>query len=97
MVKHHRLAKSLTDAGWGAFLIILAHKAACVGRRVVAVTTASTSQPGSGYDEMVYKGLSIRWRSRPNCGTSLHRDYNAAKNRERLGQSRREEPRTLRL
>jgi putative transposase len=40
MVKHHHLAQSITDAGWGAFLIILTHKAACAGRRVVAVTPA---------------------------------------------------------
>jgi transposase len=33
--------------------------------------------------------LSVRWHSCPECGTSLHRDQSAAKNRERLGQSRR--------
>ena len=42
MGKHHRLAKSISDAGWGAFLIILTHKAACAGRRVVAVNPAFT-------------------------------------------------------
>jgi putative transposase len=35
MVKNHHLAKSITDAGWGAFLIILTDKAACAGRRIV--------------------------------------------------------------
>ena len=89
MVKNHHLAKSITDAGWGAFLIILAYKAAYAGRRVIAVNPAYTSQTCSGCGVMVSKGLSVRWHSCPDCGTSLHRDHNAAKNIERLGQRRR--------
>ena len=77
------------DAGWGAFLIILTDKAACAGRRVIAVNPAYTSQRCSGCGVLVDKGLSVRWHSCPDCGTSLHRDHNAAKNRERLGQSLR--------
>jgi len=89
MVKHHHLAKSITDAGWGAFLIILSDKAACAGRRGVAVNPAFTSPRCSGCGELVYKGLSVRWHSCPDCGMSLHRDHNAAKNIERAGQARR--------
>jgi putative transposase len=89
MVKNHHLTKSITDAGWGAFLIILAYKAAWAGRRVVAVNPAYTSQQCSGCGVNVSKGLSVRWHSCPACGTSLHRDHNAAKNIERLGQSLR--------
>jgi putative transposase len=87
MVRNHHLAKSISDAGWGAFLIILTYKAACAGRRIVAVNPAYTSQTCSGCGVMVSKGLSVRWHSCPDCGTSLHRDHNAAKNIERLGQS----------
>jgi transposase len=43
----------------------------------------------SGCGVIVSKGLSVRWHTCPECGTRLHRDHNAAKNRERLGQSRR--------
>ena len=32
------------------------------------------------------KGLSVRWHACPDCGTSLHRDHNAAKNIEWRGQ-----------
>src|SRR5262249_11565680 len=87
MVQNHHLAKSIQDAGWGAFLIILSYKAACAGRRIVAVNPAYTSQTCSGCGIVVQKGLSVRWHSCPECGASLHRDHNAAKNIERLGQS----------
>jgi len=89
MLKNHHLAKSISDAGWSAFLSFLSFKAACAGRRVIAVNPAFTSQTCSGCGVVVHKGLSIRWHSCPDCGTSLHRDHNAAKNIERLGQALR--------
>ena len=89
MVKNHHLAKSIQDAGWGAFLTILTYKAACAGRRIVAVHPAYTSQRCSGCGALVHKGLSVRWHSCPDCGVALHRDHNAAKNRERAGQALR--------
>jgi putative transposase len=89
MIRNHHLAKSIADAGWAAFLAILSFKAACAGRRVIAVPPAYTSQMCSGCDAVVEKGLSVRWHRCPDCGASLHRDHNAAKNIERLGQSLR--------
>jgi len=89
MVKNHSLAKSIADAGWSGFLSILNHKAACAGRSVVAVNPAYTSQTCSGCGVIVKKGLSVRWHSCPECGTSLHRDHNAARNIERAGQALR--------
>jgi putative transposase len=85
MVRNHHLAKSISDAGWSTFLLILAAKAAYAGRRVVAVPPAYTSQTCSGCGALVQKGLSVRWHSCPDCGTGLHRDHNAAKNIERAG------------
>jgi putative transposase len=87
LLRNHHLAKSIQDAGWSQFLSILTAKAAYAGRRVVAVPPAYTSQTCSGCGVIVAKGLSVRWHSCPDCGTSLHRDHNAAKNIERLGQS----------
>jgi IS605 OrfB family transposase len=89
MLRNHHLATSIADAGWSGSLSILSHKAACAGRRVVAVPPAYTSQACSGCGVIVAKGLSVRWHECPDCGTSLHRDHNAAKNIERLGQSLR--------
>ncbi len=91
MVRNHHLAKSIPDARWSAFLSILAFKAAYAGKRAVAVPPAYTSQRCSGCGVMVAKGLSVRWHSCPDCRTSLHRDHNAARNIERLGQSLRGE------
>jgi putative transposase len=86
MVQNHHLAKGISDAGWGAFLTILAFKAASAGKRVQAVDPAFTSQVCSGCGVIVTKGLSVRWHSCPDCGTNLHRDHNAALNILRLGQ-----------
>jgi putative transposase len=88
MVKNHHLAKSISDAGWSQFLGILSFKAACAGRRMIAVNPAFTSQTCSGCGVLVAKGLSVRWHACPECGLNLHRDHNAAKNRERAGQAR---------
>ena len=91
MVRNHHLAKSIQDAGWSQFLSILSFKAACAGRSVIAVPPAYTSQICSGPNcgVLVVKGLSVRWHTCPNCGTSLHRDHNAARNIERAGQALR--------
>jgi putative transposase len=86
MVKNHHLAKSIADASWGAFLTILTFKAASAGKRVLAVDPAFTSQACSGCGVIVAKGLSMRWHECPECGTSLHRDHNAAKNIQGRGQ-----------
>jgi putative transposase len=56
MVRNHHLAKSISDAGWAAFLSILSYKAACADRRVVAVNPAFTSQTCSGCGVLVQKG-----------------------------------------
>jgi putative transposase len=86
LVRNHHLAKSIEDAGWSAFLTILTFKAASAGKRVQAVNPAFTSQACSGCGVIVSKGLSVRWHSCSECGTSLHRDHNAALNILRLGQ-----------
>jgi putative transposase len=86
MVKNHHLAKSIADAGWSGFLTILTFKAASAGKRVLAVDPAFTSQACSGCGVIVAKGLSVRWHTCPDCGASLHRDHNAAKNIQWRGQ-----------
>ncbi len=90
MVKNHHLAKSIQDVGWSAFLTLLVFKAAYAGKQAVAMPPAYTSQACSGCGAIVRKGLSVRWHSCPDCGTSLHRDHNAALNILALGKKQRE-------
>ncbi len=87
LVRNHHLAKSIADAGWSAFLTILTFKAVGAGKQVAAVDPAYTSQTCSGCGREVWKALSVRWHQCPyeDCGVSLHRDHNAAKNILALG------------
>jgi putative transposase len=91
LLRNHHLATSIADAGWSAFLSILAFKAVCAGKRAVAVPPAYTSQRCSGptCGVIVVKGLSVRWHACLHCGLSLHRDHNAARNIGRAGQALR--------
>jgi putative transposase len=87
LLRNHPLAKSISDAGWGAFLGIRSCTAAAAGKTVVAVPPAPayTSQACAGCGVRVSTGLSVRWHACPDCGTSLHRDHNAARNIVRHG------------
>lgn len=75
-----RLAKSVTDAGWGQFLQILSIKAERAGLLAIAVNPNGTSQDCSNCGQRVPKKIQDRWHSCPNCGCSLDRDHNAAIN-----------------
>jgi len=79
MIKNHHLAKSISDAGWYSFSLILMSKAEEAGRQVVKVDPKFTSQVCSGCRAIVKKELSERWHS-CECGCELHRDVNAAIN-----------------
>ncbi|MBI5031606.1 MAG: IS200/IS605 family element transposase accessory protein TnpB [Chloroflexi bacterium] len=80
LVKNHSLARHIADAGWAGFANILEHKAAYAGGRVIRVNPAYTSQVCSGCGCIVRKELSERWHACPDCGLSIHRDTNAARN-----------------
>jgi putative transposase len=89
MVRNHHLAKSISDAGWAQFRSILEAKAACAGRRVVAVPPAYTSQDCSGCGERIPKSLSVRTHVCTSCGLIMDRDENAARNIQWAGQALR--------
>jgi putative transposase len=86
LVWNRHLARSISDAGWAAFRAILDAKAACAGRRVMAVPAHYTSQDCSGCGERVPKSLSVRTHVCPSCGRMLDRDENAACSIQRAGQ-----------
>jgi putative transposase len=85
LVRNPHLAQRISDAGWAAFRTILEAKAACAGRRVIAVPSAYTSQECSGCEERVRKSLSVRTHVCPRCGLVLDRDEHAALNILHLG------------
>ena len=79
MVKNHCLAKSINDASWSLFRRWLEYFAAKFNSQVVAVNPRMTSQKCSDCGTIVKKSLSTRSHN-CECGCSLQRDVNAAKN-----------------
>jgi putative transposase len=89
MVHNHCLAKSIQDAAWSQFTVLIAYKAAWAGRRYAAVNPAYTSQDCSscGHRQpLSLADLANRTYACPSCGIILDRDYNASLNILRLGQ-----------
>lgn len=77
-----RLAKSVHDAGWSAFVSMLEYKAACYGRTLIRIGRFEpTSQVCSrcGVKDGP-KPLYVREWTCGACGTVLDRDINAAVN-----------------
>ena len=79
MLGNDRLARAISDVAWGNFLLTLRSKAESAGVAFVEVNARGTSQECSGCGQVVPKDLSQRWHS-CECGCSLDRDENAARN-----------------
>lgn len=90
------LNKSMRDVAWFQFFNILFFKAAEAGREVIKVPAKNTSQICSKCGQVVEKDLSVRVH-KCQCGLKINRDWNAALNILRLGQSLRVTPRISRL
>lgn len=90
MVRNRRLSRAISDAGWGRFLNILRAKAESAGAVFVEVPPQGTSQACSGCGAVVPKALSVRRHGCPECGLSVQRDVNAARNILVLGLARME-------
>ncbi len=77
MVRNHSLAKAISDAAWGQFLMILASKAEGAARQDIGVDPRGSSQT-CVCGEPVPKTLGDRWHLCPACGLSLPRDQVSA-------------------
>jgi putative transposase len=75
-----RLAKSILDVAWGAFLNILQAVAVRRGKHTQACDAKGTSIECFNCGERVVKDLSVRVHNCPNCLISLSRDLNASLN-----------------
>ncbi len=84
MIKNHKLANSIADAGWRTFIRILENKAVSKGARVIQVDPANTSRTCSSCGATTDMKLGEQTFMCPNCGLILGRDHNAALNIKRL-------------
>ncbi len=82
MVRNRRLARTISDCGWGTFRAMLEYKAARYGRRVIVIDRwypSSKTCSACGY-RLTELSLGTRTWQCPSCGTRHDRDINAAKN-----------------
>ncbi len=79
LVKNHKIAKSIQDAGWYQFRTWLEYFAQKFGKTTIAVAPHYTSQDCSKCGIKVKKSLSTRTH-KCSCGCELQRDHNAAIN-----------------
>ena len=78
MVRNHRLAKSIQDAGWGQLVSLTEYKALKAGSRVVKVPAAYSTQECYYCGALNKFDLDVRDFDCVGCGRHLKRDHNAA-------------------
>jgi putative transposase len=88
MIRNRKLARSIADAGWRQFRLLLESKALMYGRTVNVISTwEPTSQRCSACGELGgKKPLNIRAWTCLHCGAEHDRDINAANNIAAAGQ-----------
>ncbi|WP_066382966.1 IS200/IS605 family element RNA-guided endonuclease TnpB, partial [Anabaena sp. CA = ATCC 33047] len=82
MVKNHKLAKSISDAGWGQFCTMLKYKAEWEGKTYIEVDRffPSSKSCSNCLHQLDNLSLDIRSWQCPKCHTIHDRDINAAVN-----------------
>lgn len=89
MERNHRLARSIDDAGWGIFVRLLTYKAVEAGRQIVRIPQFTPTSKMCSECSAINQELKLsdrQWVCQ-SCGTLHDRDYNAAKNIKRVGQT----------
>ena len=82
MLKNHKLAQSIQDAGWGTFTTFLKYKAEWYGKNILEIGTFEPSSKTCSCCGRVNKELMLQdreWTCK-SCETLLNRDVNAAIN-----------------
>ncbi len=82
MVRNRKLAKAISDCGWGTFRATAEYKAARYGRHVITADRWYPSSKTCSACGHLLADLSLNTRTWqcPSCGTRHDRDINAAKN-----------------
>lgn len=82
MLKNHKLAQSISDAGWGTFVTMLEYKAEWYGKNILKIGTFEPSSKTCSHCGSINKELTLQdreWTCK-SCGTLLNRDVNASCN-----------------
>jgi len=82
MLKNHKLAQSIQDAGWSSFVTMLEYKAEWQGKNILKIGTFEPSSKTCSCCGNINKELTLKDREWTcnGCGTLLNRDVNAAIN-----------------
>lgn len=82
MVKNRKLAKAISDVGWGQFVTLLTYKANWYGKNILKVNRffASSKICSHCHHKLDSLPLSVRNWTCPSCQTHHDRDINAASN-----------------
>ena len=80
MLRSKMFSRKISEQRWGAFDLILEHKAAKAGVHYAKVNPNNTSTDCSGCGWRQPMPLGTREYQCPNCGLRLYRDLNAANN-----------------
>ncbi len=97
MVKNHKLARAISDCGWGIFETMLKYKSEWRGKKVEYIgrfepSSKICSNCGEKNNELT---LSVREWTCKNCNATHDRDMNAAKNILSFGLRKSSAERTL--
>jgi putative transposase len=82
MVRNRKVARAISDCGWGSFRGMLEYKAARYGRRVIVIDRwfPSSKMCSACGHVLAELSLGVRHWTCPSCGARHDRDINAAKN-----------------
>jgi putative transposase len=82
MVRNHKLAKAISDVGWGTFVNFLAYKLERKGGKLVEIDRwfPSSKLCSNCFYQVSEMPLDVRKWTCPHCGTHHDRDGNAAIN-----------------
>lgn len=82
MIKNHKLAQSISDASWGAFVDMLRYKSEWYGVNLLKIGRFEPSSKMCSVCSCINKELSLNDRDWlcQSCGTVLNRDLNASIN-----------------
>jgi putative transposase len=82
MVRNHKLAKAISDVGWGTFTNFLAYKLARIGAKLVEIDRwfPSSKLCSNCFYQIGEMPLDVREWTCPHCNTYHDRDANAAQN-----------------